>query len=155
MTRRPSSPWDGVTPCKVGKYTRNKYPLSLRGCSLNGENARSSVFSQYVVVFQRSTKKQQDGPATAIRDLAAGYTRAPWRRGLNKRWRWLVYIPRWWLVFCIRCRLVYGSGGGGLHSGWCPNPYRSNIPPRTIFLEELWKRGYHREDNILKNPWGL
>ena len=45
--------------------------------------------------------------------------------------------------------------GGGLYAGHCPNPYRSNIPPREVFLEHLRRRGYEAQYRILKDAWGL
>ena len=40
--------------------------------------------------------------------------------------------------------------GGGLYTGSCPNPYRSNIPPRAVFLEYLRSHGYEAAYRILK-----
>lgn len=45
--------------------------------------------------------------------------------------------------------------GGGLHAGHCPNSYCSNIPPREVFLEYLWARGYETEYRILTDAWDL
>ena len=50
---------------------------------------------------------------------------------------------------------LYRGPGGGLCRGWCARPYYSNIPPRPVYLEELLKRGYRQEYEILKTAWGL
>jgi hypothetical protein len=47
------------------------------------------------------------------------------------------------------------SPGGGLHDGPCANPYRSNIPPVPVFVEELRRRGMAAIADRLARAHGL
>jgi hypothetical protein len=51
----------------------------------------------------------------------------------------------------IRARGGYAGVGGGLHRGACKEPYRSNIPPWPVFIEELDKRGMTRIADLLRS----
>ena len=53
---------------------------------------------------------------------------------------------------------LYTGPGGGLYTGpggRLTPTYRNNIPPRTVFLEQLLMRGYQAQYRKLKAAWGL
>jgi len=39
---------------------------------------------------------------------------------------------------------LYNGLGGGMYTGACSEPYRRNMPPWPVFIEELKKRGLHQ-----------
>jgi hypothetical protein len=41
------------------------------------------------------------------------------------------------------------GAGGGMSTG--ATPYMSNIPPWPIFIQELEKRGYHRQAEMIRS----
>jgi hypothetical protein len=45
--------------------------------------------------------------------------------------------------------------GGGLYSGRCPEPYRSNIPPIHVWIPLLRQYGYGWAAEILANAHAL
>ncbi len=47
------------------------------------------------------------------------------------------------------------SVGGGPYTGACANPYRSNQPPRHVFLQCLQDRGMNSVADLLARAWGL
>lgn len=50
---------------------------------------------------------------------------------------------------------LHTGPGGGLYNGATNEPYRSNIPPRKIFLKYLKENGFESEHELLKNAWGI
>jgi hypothetical protein len=46
------------------------------------------------------------------------------------------------------------SSGGDMFTGSCTNPYRSNIPPWPLFIEELEKRGITDYANLIRQHLG-
>lgn len=47
-------------------------------------------------------------------------------------------------------RNLYSGPGGGLYTGSDTSPYKSNIPPLNIFVQELEKRGKNDIANIIR-----
>ena len=45
--------------------------------------------------------------------------------------------------------------GGGLCTGPSSTPYRSNWPPREVFMEALEARGMHQIADVFREAWGL
>jgi hypothetical protein len=48
----------------------------------------------------------------------------------------------------------YTGPGGGLFTGPCTQPYRSNIPPWAVFIEELERYGFGQFADLLRR-YGL
>ena len=46
------------------------------------------------------------------------------------------------------------SSGGGMFTGSCANPYRRNIPPWPVFIEELEKRGMTQYADLIRQHLG-
>lgn len=49
---------------------------------------------------------------------------------------------------------LYTGPGGGMYSGATDDPYRSNIPPWEVFLEELRQRGLHEQVELIRQYLG-
>jgi hypothetical protein len=48
---------------------------------------------------------------------------------------------------------LYNGQGGGLYAGQCAQPYRSNWPPRPVFIQELEARGMKDIAALLRAAW--